>query len=216
MHTKKQYWNKNYKGIGLSIRAQKEYLSKIDLYALGNTYCTICMNLKHKTDINAMGQCFLMDKERDILGSLDIGQAVVKLQGRVARPFQIVVPEFVIEKGKISDTHIKKHMQDIAPTMPEEDFRLPADIDESNITSKETNSTENLEIAFLQDIQDYPESGVAERYKRLGIFVRQGQKIKSRALKDELIEEHTEIIRTGRIIIIRLTKEGWSLLSKEK
>ena len=157
---------------------------------------------------NAMGQCFLMDKERDILGSLDIGQAVVKLQGRVARPFQIVVPEFVIEKGKISDTPIKKHMQDIAPTMPERDFRLQFNSDDNSMTRKKASLAENLELAFLRDIQDYPESGIAERYKRLGISVRQGQKIKNKTLKDEFIEENIKTIKTGRIISIRLTEKG--------
>jgi len=170
------------------------------------------MNLKHKTDINAMGQCMLLDKEREILGSLDIGQAVVKLQGRVARPFQIVLPEFVIEKGKITDVQIKQHMRDIVSALPEEDFRLPADTDES----KKTDLIENLKMAFLKDVQNYPESGIAERYKRLGISVRQGQKIKNRTLKDELIKEHTETIRSGRIKIIRLTEKGWSFLSRSK
>ena len=64
-----------------------------------------------------MGQCLLLDKERDILGTLDIGQAVVKLQGRIHRPFQIAIPEFIIQKGRISDAFIKDHMQGIAPAL---------------------------------------------------------------------------------------------------
>jgi hypothetical protein len=60
--------------------------------------------------VNAMGQCMLFDKERDILGSLDVGEAVVKLQVRIARPFQVTTPEFIIEKGKITDTRTKEHM----------------------------------------------------------------------------------------------------------
>jgi len=201
---------------GESLILLDQHPSKISLFALGNTYCTICMNLKHKTDINAVGQCMLLDKEREILGSLDVGQAVVKLQGRIARPFQVSIPLFEIEKGIITDTYIKKHMQDIVPNMPEEDFRLPANADENNITSKETDFTENLGFAFLQDIQNYPESGIAERYKRLGISVRQGQKVKNRTLNDKLIEEHIETVRTGRIKIIKLTAKGWSFLTNNK
>ena len=91
-----------------------------------------------------------------------------------------------------------------------------ANADESNITSTEIDLTEKLEVAFLQDIQNYPESGIAERYKRLGISVRQGQKIKNRTLKDELIEEHIETVRTGRIKIIRLTEKALSFLSKNR
>lgn len=173
------------------------------------------MNLKHKTDINAMGQCLLLDKERDILGTLDVGQAVVKLQGRTARPFQITIPEFIINKGKISDTFIKDHMQGIAPSFPEEDFRIPADLDaaKSKVSKPEpkTKSMENTKIAFLKDVQEYPDSGIAARYKRLGLSVRQGQKMKAKLLEDGLIEEHQETTKTGRLRVIRLTEKGKTL-----
>ncbi len=105
---------------GESLILLDQHPSKISLYALGNTYCTICMNLKHKTDINAMAQCMLLDRDRDILGSLEVGQAVVKLQGRIARPFQIQIPLFEIQKGSVRDSDVKKHMQDIAPPIVEE------------------------------------------------------------------------------------------------
>jgi len=195
---------------GESLILLDQHPSKISLYALGNTYCTICMNLKHKTDINAMGQCLLLDKERDILGTLDVGQAVVKLQGRIHRPFQIAIPEFIIEKGKISDTYIKKHMQEIAPAMPEDNFRLPVNADEN----KTTDLTENLEMAFLRDIQNHPDSGIAERYKRLEISVRQGQKQKTKTLEKGLVEESTRIIKTGRLKVIQLTQKGRAALSE--
>ena len=197
---------------GESLILLDQHPSKISLYALGNTYTTICMNLKHKTDINAMGQCMLLDKEREILGSLDVGQAVIKLQGRIGRPFQIVIPEFVIEKGKVTDVQIKQHMESIVSAITEEEFRLPANTEQS----KKNDLIENLKRAFLVDIRDYPESGIAERYRRLGLSVRQGQKMKDRALKDELIEEYTETMKTGRIKIIKLTKKGWNFLCKNK
>ena len=92
---------------GESLILLDQHPSKISLFAMGNTYCTICMNLKHKTDINAVAQCMLLDKERDILGSLNVGQAVVKLQGRIARPFQVSIPLFPIQKGKITDTFFR-------------------------------------------------------------------------------------------------------------
>ena len=57
--------------------------SRISLPSLGNTYTTIAMNLKHRTDINAMAQCLLLDQDKDMLGSLEIGEAIVKLQGRI-------------------------------------------------------------------------------------------------------------------------------------
>jgi hypothetical protein len=197
---------------GESLILLDQHPSKISLFALGNTYCTICMNLKHKTDINAVGQCMLLDKEREILGSLDVGQAVVKLQGRIARPFQVSIPLFEIEKGKITDTFIKKHMQDIAPVAQQEDFRLPESQPESALVSEPKNKDETL-FAFLKDIQRYPDSGIAQRYKRLDISVRQGQNIKAKALNQGLIEEQIQTTETGRIKVISLTKKAETLLS---
>jgi hypothetical protein len=197
---------------GVSLILLDQHPSKISLYALGNTYCTICMNLKHKTDINAISQCMLLDKEKDILGSLEVGQAVVKIQGRIAHPFQVSIPEFIIEKGRITDTYVKKHMQDIAPVIAEEDFRLPSDTDGNSTMSKKADLAKNLELAFLRDVQEYPDSGIAARYKRLSLSVRQGQKLKAQALQQSLIQETTEITKTGRLIVICLTEKGRQML----
>jgi len=189
---------------GESLILLDQHPSKISLPALGNTYCTICMNLKHRSDINAMAHCMLLDKERDILGSLEVGQAVVKLQGRLARPFQITIPEFVIEKGKINDEYVKQLMQHIAPNVPGSEIRMPdqkAQVGESEISY-------NYVLDFLKDVKKYPESGIAARYKRLGLSVRQGQKLKARLLVQGLIKEYKESIKTGRLKIIRLTEKG--------
>jgi len=199
---------------GVSLILLDQHPSKISLYALGNTYCTICMNLKTRTDITAVAQCLLLDKEKDILGSLEVGQAVVKLQGRIAHPFQVSIPEFVIEKGRITDTYVKKHMQDIAPVIAEQDFRLPAKADENdNISSNKAHLAENMVMAFLRDIQEYPDSGIAARYKRLSLSVRQGQKLKDLALQQSLIEGTIETTKTGRQTFIRLTEKGKTSLS---
>jgi hypothetical protein len=199
---------------GESLILLDQHPSKISLYALGNTYCTICMNLKHKTDINAISQCMLLDKEKDILGSLEVGQAVVKLQGRIAHPFQVSIPEFFIEKGRITDAYVKKHMQDIAPVMAEQDFRLPAaaKADENNVSSNKAHLAKNLELAFLRDVQDNPDSGIAQRYKRLGLSVRQGQKLKQTEIQKGLVQESMETTPEGRVKLLCLTSQGVSIL----
>ena len=82
---------------GISLWLLDQNPSQISMPALANTYCTICLNLKHSKDVNAMAQCMLLEgEEKDILGSLEVGQAVVKLQGRIQRPFLIQIPEFKI------------------------------------------------------------------------------------------------------------------------
>jgi hypothetical protein len=97
----------------------------------------------------------LLDKERDILGSLEAGQAVVKLQGRIARPFQITVPEFIIQKGNVTDSWIQEYMKRIAPVIDKEDFCTLA---EKKTTCYLSQASEDLIIAFIKDIQEYPDS----------------------------------------------------------
>jgi hypothetical protein len=189
-----------------------QHPSKISLYAIGNTYLTVCMNLKHKTDINAVAQCLLLDKEKDLLGSLEVGEAVVKLQGRIARPFMIKVPEFVIHKGAVTDTLIKeRHMRSAAWSSPTE----PApSVEPSPEVSQDTDAKRPQSdpmTRFLKDILDNPESGIAARYKRLALSVRQGQKLKALATHGSLVEEHLETTRMGRLTVLRLTQKAQDL-----
>jgi hypothetical protein len=194
---------------GESLIILDQHPSQISLPALGNTYCTICMNLKHKTDINAMAQCLLLDSEKDVLGTLKVGQAIVKLQGRIARPFQIEVPEFPIEKGRVTDDWIAERMQHIAPAILDNGSVSENVLPDSYLIQ----STDNA-IAFLKDVQEYPESGVAARYKRLGLSVRQGQNLIGKLLEQGLIEQNQEIINTGRLKVIHLSEKGQAILSE--
>ena len=73
---------------------------------------------------------------------------------------------------------------------------------------------DSLVVEFLRDVHDNPESGIAERYKRLGLSVRQGQKLKARLSQKGMIEEHEERTSTGRIRRIRLTEKGDEVVSK--
>ena len=198
---------------GEAIVILDQHPSKIALSALGNTYFTACLNLKHQKDVNAMGQSMLLDgDEKDILGSLEVGQAVVKLQGRTAKPFLMEIPEFPIKKGVITDNAIRLRMEHLLPAIdadPESVSGLapPAS---SPPASRDAGSDETT-IRFLQDIANYPESGVAARYKRLEISVRQGQKLKTAIAEQGLVEEIVERTKYGRTLVIRLTEKGRQL-----
>jgi len=49
--------------LGEAIILIDQHPSMISPVALGNTYTTICLNLKHKSDVNAMGSAMLMDTD---------------------------------------------------------------------------------------------------------------------------------------------------------
>ena len=56
-----------------------------------------------------MQDCLLLDSEQtDYLGRLEVGWAVVKLQGRWFWPFLIKLPLIEVNKGRVSDQMIRQ------------------------------------------------------------------------------------------------------------
>jgi len=81
------------------------------------------------------------------------------------------------------------------------------------LQASEAETEPDLEQLFLQDVREYPESGIGERYRRLGISVRQGQRLKAELVEKGLIEEAEKKTKTGRLRVIRLTGEDGQRLS---
>jgi len=195
---------------GVSLVLLDQMPSKLSGFALANSYATICMSMSNRADINTMSQSLLLDSGKDVLGTLEVGQAVVKLQGRIAKPFLISVPEFKIQKGRVTDDHIREYMREKTPP-PEEEGTI-RDASAADVTRADSPLTD-LETAFLQDVADHPEGGVAARYQRLGLSARQGQKLKLKMLEKGLMEEHLETTRVGRLMVIRPSEKGKSALA---
>jgi len=231
---------------GESLIILDQHPSQISLPALGNTYASICLNLKHNKDVNAMGQCMLLQgEEKDILGELEVGRAVVKLQGRAARPFLIQIPEFKLQKGLVTDSRIRELMADkvnrklFLPAMQKENpsqkkqqssnifsnqaenrwsethagadtVATQTEVHSSNLENDKNNDISHMERRFLEDVKNHPESGIAARYRRLGISVRQGNKLKARLMEKGLIEEDMLTTDTGRRKVIRLSEKAGS------
>jgi hypothetical protein len=204
---------------GVSLVLLDQMPSKLSSFAMANSYTVVCMSMSSKADISAVAQNLLLDTSKDILGTLEVGQAVVKLQGRIPRPFQISIPEFKITKGRMADADIRAHMQRLVPAIADEATVPDGSQDEiapPGPTAGPMPGSDNVANAFLEDIKHDPDSGVAARYKRLGLSVRQGQNLKSRLADQGLIEEHLETTDTGRRMTVRLTAKGGRLLCQTK
>ena len=143
---------------GESLIILDQHPSQISLPALGNTYCTITMNLKHSKDVNTMSQCMLLSesKDKEILGSLDVGYAMVKLQGRYPKPFLIRIPEFEVKKGIISDEYIRKKMVGVCYKETSNTFHSENPQNNYQEDLSEQNLSE-LELQFLMDVFKYPD-----------------------------------------------------------
>jgi DNA-binding MarR family transcriptional regulator len=97
--------------LGESIIFLDQHPSLVSLPALGNTYTTITMNLKHQQDVNAISSAILLDyKDREYLGELEEGFGIVKLQGRWFKPFLVKFPLVPIKKGYINDKKLREKL----------------------------------------------------------------------------------------------------------
>lgn len=204
---------------GISLVLLDQMPSKLSGFALANSYAVICMNMSNRADIYAMAQTLLLDSSKDVLGTLEVGEAVVKLQGRIARPFQISIPEFKIQKGRMTDADIREHMQRLVPDITDEMTHTNMNSTGTEIEGQMDEALPGLnksEIEFLKDVEEHPDSGVAARYERLGLSVRQGQKLIERLFETSLIEQQLDTTKTGRMRVIRLTENGKNALSGAK
>jgi hypothetical protein len=123
-------------------------------------------------------------------------------------------------KRQFSDDVIAQRIGPVQPEGLPSDPDLPAGSPDTLIASRQEGphpgehqeADNSLELCFLRDVQAYPDSGIAARYKRLGISVRQGQKIKAYLAAEGLIEEEKTRTVTGKLLRIRLTEKGRQLL----
>lgn len=178
--------------------------SEISRTALANTYTTIALNLKGKQDVSTISAAMLLQDDQPMaLGSMEIGKAIVKLQGRVREPFMIRIPEMKIPAQLVTDEHIRLAMQPhIRP--PEQPAVTPQ------------LSLSDSELHLLKDIALMPESGVVARYTRLGVSGRQGDKAKRALIDLGLVVEVERLTARGRTKIIQLSESGKTCLEKRR
>jgi hypothetical protein len=220
--------------LGESIILIDQHPSLISKPALGNTYCTIAMNLKHRSDIAMIADCMLLDTKRTrYLGKLEIGTAMVKLQGRWFEPFMVRFPLVKVNKGSMDDEMIKERMtefcrdkfsyldrrSDYTSQKQEKevfrDFRgkVKEEKTETKNLPEQTDSLQQGEILMLKDIVKHRFSSTSERYRRLGLNAYQGNKSRIALIEKGLIEIRDLPIRTGRVKIFELTDKGKDILS---
>ena len=95
--------------LGESIVCLDQHPSLISKPALGNTYTTFAMNLKHRGDIAMIQDSLLLDSEQaGYLGRLEVGWSIVRLQGRWFWPFLVKLPLVKVEKGRMTDARLRQ------------------------------------------------------------------------------------------------------------
>jgi hypothetical protein len=225
--------------LGESVICLDQHPSLISKPALGNTYTTFAMNLKHRGDIAMVQDSLLLDSEQaGYLGRLEVGWAIVRLQGRWFWPFLVKLPLVKFEKGAITDERLEKITK-----QKKEDFSCLLSsyrsVSSVIITQAETSNSEKAkdqdilpvlseakigkikdknekcaimlttqERKFLRDVWKHTTSFVTERYKRLGFSSCFGNKLQNSLLSSGFISFSIVVLPKGRLKILELTEKG--------
>jgi len=190
-------------GIGIIVIDQHPHL--MSSAALGNTYTSICLNLKDPRDLAKAAALSLMDeKEKGHLSMLPVGHGVVKLQDRWKQPFVIQIPSVSCDKGRVTDEVVRAYLR---PDGTLSGLRGPevrtAWGEERSRIGEEAVSEE--ELTFLHDVLTHQDGGVDTRYKRLGISADKGNRLKNALIRVGLIEEQRVSIGRTRRTLLRIT-----------
>lgn len=204
--------------LGEAVVLVDQHPSQIAITALGNTYCTIAMNLKHRSDVNTVADsCLLEPDQKEHLGRLAVGQAVVKLQDRWPAPFQVRFPLVEIRKGSVTDAVIARQ---VALPSPSEagNHTIPPREGAGAVIPEVPDAPEAGpdERRLLADVADHAGSSVTDRYNRLGLSRRKGTVVKERLVKAGLAIQLPVALPGGRVTLLEPTARGWDQLARPR
>ncbi len=199
--------------LGESIVLVDQHPSQISVPALGNTYCTIALNMKHSKDINSLAEMMRIPKEhREVLGLLPIGHAVVKLQSRFIFPFEVRIPKVELVKGAVTDAHLIQRYGTCSSGSMEESQSKADSIQSKDVPhnhrirkSDPGIPLNDTEQKLMKDIYRNPFDGVVKRYSRLGISRRRGNHAKQGLIEKGVIQPVDIPTRTGKVVLLDFT-----------
>ncbi len=195
-------------GIAMVVVDQHPHL--ISSAALGNTYTSICLNLKDPSDINrASGLSQVEEREKRYFSMLPVGQGIVKLQDRWRKPMLVHFPLVEVAKGSVSDAMLSGFVDD---KLTQKDMKKRVrELQGASKIGKSDRFLSEDEYLFLHDVSSHSADGVRARYGRLGWSVERGQKVKDCLVQHGWLLESTEKLGQTRRHILRLPKEAHEL-----
>jgi hypothetical protein len=206
--------------LGESIILIDQHPSLISIPSIGNTYCTLAMNLKHARDVNTIGEAMLLNEEqKEYLGKVPVGYGMVKLQDRHSKAFLVKFPLVEVPKGSVDDNKIKEYFRGYS-----DEFRIVrCDSGEREgirvIQAQEEKIESEIKLngegrQLLEDIVNFPVSGVADRFRRLNVTVYVGYKILNGLVSVGLVESNFVATPKGRVRFLQLSEKGRELIGE--
>ena len=200
--------------------------------ALANTYTTVAFNLKSSDDVRAVGNAMLLSPDQfGYLGQLEVGEAVVKLQGRYMLPFLVHVPLSGVRKGCVSDSWLQQRSfvldlgvppvscslpadQRVFPGFPGSGTPLPPGARGNSSKPKAAPAADLSADArlLLEDAADHPLATVTERYRRLGFSQGQGSRVQQKLVELGHLQPVQVSTGSGKVVLLEPTDLSRPLL----
>ena len=198
------------RGIGIVVVDQT--ISLLSPSVLSNIHNLFC--LSQPTSSMAVRMLALPDDGKDYVSRLEVGQSIGKLQSRFQSPFTLKFPLEPCKEQFVSDSEIREHMKgytaDTRQNSPEEQagegYQEISDLDER------AEELSEKEKELLLSIWEYPLNGTVQKFKRIGVSRRQGQKLRQGLIQRGLIKKVPCRVPEGQVVLIEVTKKGRKVL----
>lgn len=203
--------------LGMGIVLNDQHIHLLSSAALGNAYTTILLSQKDPSDINkAAALCQLNPEEKFMLSSLVTGEGIVKLADRWTQPIHVRFPLVQINKGSTTDALLARYSALNRSKDTGSGRNTPAATYFSQVPQVPMllNSPLNEEsFRLLIDIQQYSNSGVKKRYKRLNLSIGKGNRLKQQLLEQGWLKSQTVDLGKTRKVLLGLTKQAKEILN---
>ncbi|MBU4000577.1 ATP-binding protein [Patescibacteria group bacterium] len=200
------------RAFGQGIVSITQHPSLLPIYLLGNCHTQIYLGLQHADDIRAARKSlFLPYDEESYPNMLKVGECIIKIKNRV-EPCLVKTPLVPIKKGLITDDWLKVNTPSYLPKLhngnqPNTPRYLPkANIGEKK--GKNPNDNKAPHHRLLVDIFNNPLSGITQRYKKLKLNPKYGNKFKNLLISQGCIQPKKIITGKGWITLFELTQKG--------
>lgn len=192
--------------MGIAVIVVDQHPHLISSAALGNTYTTICFNLKDPADVSRAAAAMHVD-DRRYFGVLPVGSAIVKLQDRWRRPFVVRFPRVDVAKGSVTDAMLGRFMAGkragSAGTGPPW-----AELGRVRRVPRHDRLLQTDDLRIIDDVLAHPVDGVKARYRRLGLSGHRGHSIKQRLVREGWLESAVVPVGRSRKVVLRVGGEA--------
>ncbi len=203
------------RAFGQGIVSITQHPSLLPIYLLGNCHTQVFLGLQHDDDIKAARKSlFLKPTEEHYLSLLKTGECILKIKGRI-NPCLVKTPLIPVEKGQVTDSWLSVNTPWNFQPLNDDKISpkprsLPTDKYDNPTEEKKSDSVklEARHFELLKDIYNTPLIPITERYRRLPVNPKFGNKLKNELITHGLIQPRKIVTGTGWLTLFDISKKG--------